>query len=99
MRNRFLGQCGALTKDASYVNQQRLHPLRDPGKPLWEFKEFDHRLYCIRISVGADKIDVVLLNGWVKDKKGRTEREDREIRKAKSLYEEFLDEYSGVKII
>jgi hypothetical protein len=35
------------------------------------------------------------LNGWVKDKDGRTEREDREIEKAKSLYEEFLNEYPG----
>ena len=98
MRNRFLGQFWALTKDAGYVNHQRFRPLRDKGKPLWEFKEHDHRLYCIRLAVGVDRIDVVLLSGWVKDKDGRTGREDREIEKARGLNEEFLTEYPGGKL-
>jgi hypothetical protein len=41
---------------------------------------------------------VVLLNGWIKEKKGKTEKEDREIAKAKSLCQEFLDEYPGGNI-
>lgn len=98
MRNRFLGQCAALTRDPNYVNQQRFHPLHGDGKPLWELKEHDHRLYCVRIPVGAGRIDLVLLNGWIKDKNGRTEREDREIEKAKKLYKEFLTEYPGGNI-
>jgi hypothetical protein len=96
MRERFDGQCRALTiTGASYANQQRFHPLHGEGKPLWELKEHDHRLYSVRTPVGADRIDLVLLNGWIKDKKGKTEKEDREIEKAKSLYAEFLKEYPG----
>jgi hypothetical protein len=96
MRKRFFGQCDALTKQgAGYVNHQRFCPLHGDGKPLWEFKEHDHRLYCIRAPVGTERIDVVLLSGWTKDKRGKTEREDREIERAKSLYYEFLNEFPG----
>ncbi len=92
MQRRFAGQLDALTKTGkSYCNAQRFTPLRGAGKPLWEFKEFDHRLYCHR-HVQNDTVLVVLFNGWIKDKKGRTDREDREIQRAISLYAEFVAE-------
>jgi hypothetical protein len=40
-------------------------------------------------------VTVVLFNGWVKDKEGKTDKEDREITRALSLYQEFLQEYPG----
>jgi len=97
MLRRFKGQMSALTKDggASYENHQRFCPLRGAGKPLWEFKEHDHRLYCVRLPRPEGKMDVVLLNGWTKDKRGKTEREAREIQKAVDLHVEFLAEYPG----
>jgi hypothetical protein len=100
MCKKFKGQFDALTKTGSdYVNHQRFRSLGGDGKPLWEFKEFDHRLYCCRKVVQNTKVvEVILLGGWVKDKKGRTEKEDREIAKAQSLYSEFLDEYPGGKL-
>jgi len=91
----------ALTKDGggtAYENHQRFHSLRGDGKPLWEFKEHDHRLYCARLPRGAGRMDIVLFNGWIKERNGRTEREDREIEKAVSLYNEFLAEYPGGEI-
>jgi hypothetical protein len=101
MRNRFSGQMDALTKDGGgteYENYQRFHALHGDGKPLWEFKEHDHRLYCVRLPRKAGRMDIVLLNGWIKEKTGRTEKEDREIEKAISLYNEFLAEYPGGNI-
>ena len=98
MRSRFLGQCGALTKTANYENYERFRPLHGDGKPLWELKEHDHRLYCVRIPVGSGQVNLVLLSGWIKDKQGKTDRERREIEKAKNLYEEFLKEYPGGNI-
>jgi len=100
MRKRFLGQWDALTKHggSSYENQQRFHALHGEGKPLWEFKEHDHRLYCVRMPRSGGMVDIVLLNGWSKEKTGRTERENREIEKAKDLYNEFLAEYPGGEI-
>jgi len=98
MRKRFLGQLDALSKQGSeYVNQQRFRSLHGAGKPLWELKEHDHRLYCVRNVVGAT-IVVILLSGWIKDKEGRTEREDREIEKAQRIYGEFMNEYPGGSI-
>lgn len=98
MRSRFIGQMDALSKEgggSSYENHQRFRPLRAKGKPLWEFKEHDHRLYCARFSRRDGRVDIILFNGWTKDKQGKTEREDREIEKAQSLYTEFLREYPG----
>lgn len=100
MLKKFKGQFDALTKiGAEYENYERFRALGGAGKPLWEFKEFDHRLYCHRKVVPGSKVlEVVLLSGWVKEKRGRTEKEDREIAKAHSLYGEFLDEYPGGRI-
>jgi hypothetical protein len=99
MGNRFRGQCDALTKQgADYVNCQRFRALQKAGKPLWELKEHDHRLYCARIQLDLERIDVVLLNGWIKDKDGKTEKETREIEKAQTLYIEFSNEFPGGKI-
>lgn len=97
MDKKFAGSFVALMKmGGDYCNQQRFWGLRGAGKPLWEFKEHDHRLFCHRYVVQASKsIQVFLLCGWVKDKRGRTGKEDREIEKAKALYEEFLLEYPG----
>lgn len=90
---RFNGQFDALTKTgASYVNDQRFTPLRGAGKPLWEFKEFDHRLYCWRRVVPPNFVVIVLFSGWVKQKKGKSKMEGREIKHAMDLYQEFLNE-------
>src|SRR5580704_2961681 len=91
MRRRFLGQMDAITKyGANYCNHQRFKPLHDNGKPLWEFKESDHRLYCHRQVLAANTLFIVLFNGWVKQKKGKTDREHREIEKAIEFYRHFL---------
>lgn len=87
------GQFDALTKmGARYINSQRFTSLRGVGKPLWEFKEFDHRLYCFRRVIPPNSVVIVLLSGWVKQKKGKTNKEQREIQKAMDLYNEFLSE-------
>jgi hypothetical protein len=100
MRDRFKGQLDSMAKDcgAEYENQQRFHALHKKGKPLWELKEHDHRLYCARLLRGTGNMDIVLFNGWKKDKDGRSDREDREIDKAISIYNEFLAEYLGGNI-
>ena len=97
MQKKFAAQMDALTKSdrpTEFCNQQRFWPLHGKGKPLWEFKEHDHRLYCFRRVVAKNTaLVVVLLYGWVKDKGGKTEREKREIEKALELYEECLVEF------
>ena len=100
MRDRFKGQLDSMAKNcgAEYENQQRFRSLHNKGKPLWELKEHDHRLYCARLLRGAGSMDIVLFNGWKKDKDGRSDREDREIEKAISIYNEFLEEYPGGNI-
>ena len=93
MRKKFAGQFDALSKQgSSYENQQRFHPLHGKGKPLWEFKEHDHRFYCSRLVVDQTKVEIVLLCGWVKDKTGKTDKEDREIEKALDLMHEMENE-------
>jgi hypothetical protein len=92
MRRRFAGSFDALTKmGADYVNRERFKPLRDRGKPLWEFKEHDHRLYCAR-EVNGKFVQVILFNGWSKDKDGRTKEEDSQIATAQSLLAEYQEE-------
>jgi hypothetical protein len=99
MRKRFNGQFDAITKvGASYVNNQRFTPLRNNGKPLWEFKEHDHRLYCFRKVEPPDKVVIVLFSGWIKQKSGKTNKEDREIEHAQLILEEFMKEYEGGSI-
>jgi hypothetical protein len=89
---RFIGSFRALTSMGDrYQNDQRFKPLQGNGKPLWEFKEFDHRLYCVR-EVQDGIVRVVLLNGWVKDKAGRSRQEANEIVTAKNLCAEYLNE-------
>ena len=91
-RKKFAGSFDALVKmGASYYNSQRFKPLKGKAKPLWEFKEFDHRLYCNR-CVSGKRVDVVLLNGWVKDKRGKTEAEQRAIATALRWRNEFLND-------
>jgi hypothetical protein len=88
-----MGQFDALTKSGSiYYNHQRFKPLHEYGKPLWEFKESDHRLYCHRHVLAANALFIVLFNGWVKQKKGKTDKEHREIDKAIDFYRQFLQE-------
>ncbi len=82
---------------APYHNHQRFRGLTGAGKPLWEFKEFDHRLYCFRKQDG-NKVDVILLDGWVKDKEGKTKKEDQRIEAAQGLLAEFLAEFPGGKV-
>jgi hypothetical protein len=94
MRVRFAGQCDALTKQgAQYCNRERFCPLHRNGKPLWEFKEHAHRLYCFRKETKTGRVIIVLFNGWTKSKKGKRGIENREIAKAIDLFKEFSDEY------
>lgn len=96
MRKRFAGQFDAISKIGSdYENHQRFTPLGGRGKPLWEFKEHDHRLYCIRRVLQAKAILIVLLSGWIKQKRGKTDKEDREIGRAMQLYNDFMNDYPG----
>ena len=95
MAKKLKGAFYAITLMGSeYVNSQRFKPLTGKGKPLWEFKEHDHRLYCIRL-VRGDSVDVVLLCGWSKDKEGKSKEEPLHIEKALLLYQEYLDEMGG----
>ncbi len=90
---KFAGSFDALSKmGAPYTNPQRFKGLINGGKPLWEFKEHDHRLYCVR-HVEDQRVCVTLLDGWIKDKEGRNKEELRRIQAAKNLYAEFLSEY------
>jgi hypothetical protein len=92
MTKKFQGAFHAITvMGGNYINQQRFKPLTGKGKPLWEFKEHDHRLYCARI-VNGNSVDIVLLCGWCKDKSGKSIEESVNIDKAKLLYEEYLEE-------
>lgn len=98
-RRRFSGSFDALTKvGASYYNDQRFKALIGNGKPLWEFKEHDHRIYCYR-QQDSNKVDVVLLDGWIKDKRGKTEVEKNHINTAQNLRAELLGELRGVKTL
>ncbi len=91
-RKKFEGSFDAVTKmGRKYHNHERFRALDGAGKPLWEFKEFDHRLYCYRQCFG-DRVRIILLDGWVKEKKGRHKSEDIQIERAKRLLEEFLEE-------
>ena len=79
-----------------YVNSQRFKPLIKDGKPLWEFKEHAHRLYCARMVKG-NAVEIILLNGWCKEKEGQSKEEDRQIATAIALYNEYLAEPKGEK--
>ena len=71
-KKKFEGSFDALSKmGAQYCNAQRFKALIGDGKPLWVFKEHDHRLYCERRVVDGEGVSVVLLSGWIKDKEGR----------------------------
>ena len=96
-RKKFLGQFDALTKYGTDipVNPQRYKPLGEEGKPLWEFKQHDERLYFERIVFEGQNVLITLFNGWTKDKEGRTKREDNEIQRAKRLYEQLQLERGG----
>jgi len=73
-----------------YYNPQRFKPLIGDGKPLWEFKEFDHRLYCYRECIG-EVVKVILFNGWEKQKKGKSKEENAQIATAQRLFQEYLN--------
>lgn len=91
-KKKFDGSFGSLLRmGARYINSQRFKPLQNQGKPLWEFKEFDHRIYCVRRVFGV-KLRIVLLWGWVKDKAGKGKQEQNEIETALNLYSEYLVE-------
>lgn len=97
MRKRFLGAFNTIVQmGASYRNDQRFKDLKGDARPLWEFKEHDHRLYCVRNCMGSEAVEVVLLNGWVKDKKGKGKEEASKINTAITLYREYLEEQGTV---
>jgi hypothetical protein len=99
MRKRFNGQFDAISKTgATYIISQRFKPLMGAGKPLWEFKEHDHRLYCFRKVEPPNSVIIVLFCGWIKQKAGKTDRENREIQHAQLIYSEFINEYEGGRV-
>ncbi len=95
MLDKIEGQFRAAVTMANYRNPERFKELRRAGKPLWEFKEHDHRLYAIRkvkVVNGTNHVEITLLSGWVKDKersKGKNSQESREIRSAQNLRQEY----------
>jgi hypothetical protein len=95
-QNKFKGSFGALLDQGlKYENQQRFHALHGDGRPLWEFKEADHRLFCAREVREGGELRIVLFGGWVKATKkgkGKTRQEDQEISKAVGLYNEYREE-------
>jgi hypothetical protein len=96
-KKKFQGSFDSLTKQgADYENQVRFKGLHDYGRPLWEFKEHDHRIYAVReilnIGEGSEKkliAVVVLLNGWKKDKDGKAKEEKIKIAAGQTLYAEY----------
>lgn len=91
--NKFKGSFDALSKiGAPYHNMERFKGLIGPGKPLWAFKEHDQRLYCFRRII-SEAVDIVLFNGWAKDKKGRNNEEVQRVLAAQNLLVEFLQEF------
>jgi hypothetical protein len=93
MSKKFKGSFDALSKTgASYHNDQRFKAMIGNGKPLWEFKEHDHRIYCFR-RVEGQRVAIVLLDGWIKDKEGRNKQEINRVQAAQSLLAEFLSEF------
>lgn len=97
MQKKFGGSLVAIMMSgADYHVSERFRVLSGAGKPLWEMKEHDHRWYCHRYVIpGTKSVQIFLFNGWVKDKKGKTERENREIAKAIGFYHQFLQENRG----
>jgi hypothetical protein len=97
VRAKFEGSFATVTKmGADYQIHERFKPLHGEGKPLWEFKEHGHRLYCIRVTGAAGSVTIVLLNGWKKDKVGRGANEERQkIKNAQRLREEYVKRGTG----
>lgn len=97
LRLQFLGSFGvSCRRGHEYYNHTRFKPLHGKGVPLWEFKEHDHRLYCVREFPRPDLMRIVLLNGWTKDK-SKSRQELNEIETAQHLYREYLAEKGAVK--
>jgi hypothetical protein len=74
---------------ARFQLHTQFKPLHREGRPLWEFKYFDHRLYAIRLQTDERSVTVILLSGWVKDK-SKGKEESSKIAVAMNLYQEFL---------
>jgi hypothetical protein len=89
IRKRFKDSFGAAVQLGSdYMIHERFHPLHDDGRPLWEFKEHKHRLFCQRTVTGKS-INIILFNGWKKDKDGRGKKEEEaQIQRAQNLLNE-----------
>lgn len=66
-----------------YENGQSFTALQRDGRPLWEFKEHELRLYCLRKRIG-DRVYAVLLNGWSKGA-NKSQRQTKQIERAQSL--------------
>ena len=98
-RNKLKGEFEAVTlRGRNHENHQRFKALTGKGKPLWEFKEFDHRVYCSReCRPDSEWVEVVLLYGWTKQKRGKHKEEDNEIENAQRLYDEYLEEKERMK--
>jgi hypothetical protein len=93
-----MGSFATLTRlGIDYQIHERFKPLHGEGKPLWEFKEHGHRLYCLRRGTDvAGSVTVILLSGWKKDKDGKRSNEEREeIKKAQHLREEYEETLTG----
>lgn len=98
VRAKFEGTFAAVTKMGDRLHfHERFTLLRGNGKPLWEFKQHAHRLYCLRIVTNsAGSVKIILLSGWKKDKAGKGRNEEgEEIKKAQRLREEYEKRVTG----
>jgi hypothetical protein len=89
-RNKFHGLFRAVSDaGATYTNTERFKALHGSAKPLWEFKQHAHHLFCRRYDYPGGILRIVLLSGWIKDKKKQADKEAREIERALKLLREF----------
>lgn len=87
----------AVVLGSDYMIHERFHPLHDDGKPLWEFKEHKDRLFCLRI-VNGKAVNIILFNGWRKDKEGRGKKEEKaQIKRAQNLSSEHGQSTEGAR--
>ena len=92
MQDRLEGLFEALVKMGRDFVHSFFEALKPPGAPLWEFKPFDHRMYCARTDFSNGSVQAILLDGWVKDKEGKAKEEKIRIEVAKNLNKERLIE-------
>jgi hypothetical protein len=98
LQNKFNGLFDAFVKQgAVFENYIEFKLLHGKGKPLWEFKQHEPRIYTVRERFGERFAIAVLLDGWVKGKSGKGKEEKTRIASAITLYhDEYLKVDTGI---